>query len=1031
MVKPLESIIINPILRDQWLSPESAVNSVLAFERRFGQKHLKLACYAALPLILTPELVNLIHINFLDHLAIDWIAETDFLLSPLCRSVSEGVYEVKPCIREVLLMELEEFYGQQRSDEIKREIAKFLWIYLKQKPNINQRPEHRQTHEWIARAYMDPDSLVQELNDSLQSSCSEETSVSQLSEQIQVVKGLEFLTEPLAQTNLQQAYQKLVHDARVVSYILYGDEPVSVPDQTEEGVGLLLSPSVFECLEKSGQLEEKKIEEKDAEEKVETGKPIKEKIPKKREKSELSVVIKVSSRNKNFRWDNLRNSWQTTFGGEISEPKRSRNRWTFTWTGADWELVLEHAQKGLLDREITSYGGSKLIEIMEDQECLYEAIPDVDFPQKTPQRDVGVGELQAKAPYVDLLLMTITDIERKAVLSEMDPWPGEEAILVGAISYNTYRFGQFGRYRAAQVESTMGGEGRDAARATLQDAITELKPKAILLIGIAFGINRRKQRLGDVIIAESVFNYPLERIGEPQSILRGGETHCGRILSEGFRTRRQDWKLRCERRVVKVHQGLLLSGPELIDNKEFRDQLVGKFANREPLGGEMEGAGAYEVAERNHVEVILIKGICDWADGHKNDRAQPFAAYAAVSLAKHVLIKPHVLAELGARDVPYPPPPPPSSLPKSRYRLIIYALRGGHLVPFIGEGVLPSFYIDLAKQLTKLLKSEFFGEESMHFRDEDLMQKLMGSSISDSDYFTNELSSDNPFFRNIDINRDISAWVMRDLMVAKRRLRSLSYYYIRKTSLVNLYYELYEILEKIEYKDSQALHQFLAILPSFMLSRSYPKRSPGLPYQLIVTTNYDDMLEQAFSAEQQPYDVVFYVADGDERGKFKHKSYEGNVQTIDTPNYKLPLRPPWGDAKSPRPIILKLFGTCDRELETKFVATEQHLTFLLDHLALNLPTSLMSIIRQSSILFMGYSSSDIDLDRIVRYLWSGKKMQYQSCLIHQAQPGYVEKDIWNNRNVDLIRIPSSLDDFMTQLKGGIEAKISEFEEGME
>src|SRR5262249_36132178 len=69
----------------------------------------------------------------------------------------------------------------------------------------------------------------------------------------------------------------------------------------------------------------------------------------------------------------------------------------------------------------------------------------------------------------------------------------------------------------------------------------------------------------------------------------------------------------------------------------------------------------------------------DWADGEKDDRAQRFAAFAAVSLAEHVLGKPDVLAHLGARakpggaqapsvpaagTAPEMPPPPAGFVPR-------------------------------------------------------------------------------------------------------------------------------------------------------------------------------------------------------------------------------------------------------------------------------------------------------------------------------------------------------------------------------
>lgn len=240
MAKKLESIIINPsLIRDQWLSPELAVRTVLSFERRFGRKHLELACHAALPSILTPELINLIRINFLNDREIDWIAEMDFLLSPLCRPIEDEVYEVEPCVREVLLLEMETLYGEERTEEIKKEIAKFLWVYLHQKTQEKQRPEFRKTQEWIARAYLDPDGLIQKMRESLQSSFAEENALLQLSKQIPVVKNLELLAEPLAKVQQKGDYQQLMRDTRVVAHVLYGEEQIT---EIEKGTLLLSSP---------------------------------------------------------------------------------------------------------------------------------------------------------------------------------------------------------------------------------------------------------------------------------------------------------------------------------------------------------------------------------------------------------------------------------------------------------------------------------------------------------------------------------------------------------------------------------------------------------------------------------------------------------------------------------------------------------------------------------------------------------------------------------------------------------------------
>jgi hypothetical protein len=57
------------------------------------------------------------------------------------------------------------------------------------------------------------------------------------------------------------------------------------------------------------------------------------------------------------------------------------------------------------------------------------------------------------------------------------------------------------------------------------------------------------------------------------------------------------------------------------------------------------------------VEIILVKAICDWADGDKDDSAQLFAMEMAVDACQYLLSKPDILSELEARDLGLPTPP--------------------------------------------------------------------------------------------------------------------------------------------------------------------------------------------------------------------------------------------------------------------------------------------------------------------------------------------------------------------------------------
>lgn len=75
------------------------------------------------------------------------------------------------------------------------------------------------------------------------------------------------------------------------------------------------------------------------------------------------------------------------------------------------------------------------------------------------------------------------------------------------------------------------------------------------------------------------------------------------------------------------------------------------------IGGEIEGVGLAAAAVRHGVPWIIVKAICDWADGEKHKKHQPLAAAAAVSLVHHVLTQVdvlHGLDESNQTDVDFP-----------------------------------------------------------------------------------------------------------------------------------------------------------------------------------------------------------------------------------------------------------------------------------------------------------------------------------------------------------------------------------------
>jgi hypothetical protein len=85
---------------------------------------------------------------------------------------------------------------------------------------------------------------------------------------------------------------------------------------------------------------------------------------------------------------------------------------------------------------------------------------------------------------------------------------------------------------------------------------------------------------------------------------------------------------------TKVWYGKIGSGDRLMKNAEKRDELIAQVAPHDILGLEMEAAGVMDV-----IPVGVIRGVCDYADEHKNKEWQPYAAATAASYAKALLYK--------------------------------------------------------------------------------------------------------------------------------------------------------------------------------------------------------------------------------------------------------------------------------------------------------------------------------------------------------------------------------------------------------
>ncbi|CZR68592.1 uncharacterized protein PAC_18491 [Phialocephala subalpina] len=79
----------------------------------------------------------------------------------------------------------------------------------------------------------------------------------------------------------------------------------------------------------------------------------------------------------------------------------------------------------------------------------------------------------------------------------------------------------------------------------------------------------------------------------------------------------------------RIHFGLIASGDMVMKSGEDRDEIA---LREKVIGFEMEGAGVWD-----NFPCVVIKGVCDYADSHKNKKWQGYAAAAAAACMKAFL----------------------------------------------------------------------------------------------------------------------------------------------------------------------------------------------------------------------------------------------------------------------------------------------------------------------------------------------------------------------------------------------------------
>ncbi len=200
-----------------------------------------------------------------------------------------------------------------------------------------------------------------------------------------------------------------------------------------------------------------------------------------------------------------------------------------------------------------------------------------------------------------------------------------------------------------------------------------------------------------------------------------------------------------------------------------------------------------------------------------------------------------------------------------------------------------------------------------------------------------------------------------------------------------------------------ALHEYLAALPG---------------HRLVITTNYDTLLERALTASGKPFHLVVHPIERDdmrgsvlwwEPGAAAPKAVPTNELDIDL---------------AASTVVYKMHGSvggADSDEWDNFVITEDDYTDFLSQMSGGnsaIPAIFRAHFRGRNFLFLGYSLADWNLRVVLNNLSRDLKQEGRSgdfaAWAIQRQPSTFERKLWGKRAVEIF--DQDIDSFIARLR---------------
>ena len=205
-------------------------------------------------------------------------------------------------------------------------------------------------------------------------------------------------------------------------------------------------------------------------------------------------------------------------------------------------------------------------------------------PKTTPWKDI-----EKKLLPVDFLLLTAKECEHLSCLSFLDDIKMGYEPKLGPVNFGF----NSSKLKIAVIRYFMGSSSPGGSTVVVKEAVPILRPKAVICVGYCASMDEKKAKLGDVIVSAKLITYALTKKRKNKIEHRCYVLPPNTKMAKCIKVAGAGWvaplKNPEDLKVTVRNDGVLLSGPTVLDNSELRRELKNQFLQGTAI--EMEGEG--------------------------------------------------------------------------------------------------------------------------------------------------------------------------------------------------------------------------------------------------------------------------------------------------------------------------------------------------------------------------------------------------------------------------------------------------------